>query len=135
MKTLKQIIKEIESYQCVEGNNADIELRSLIIKVDLLFDAFMLFDAYIKRYENPQDFIKFIDELLFIFNKLNSSLEAVQNRIGKGLEQISIFQCLQSINIVFDRKELLTKYEGSDKKFVETITKDIDEYIASTYGK
>lgn len=134
MRSLKQIISELDNYQCFEGSEADRELRCLIIKVDLLFDAFMLFDAYIKKYDNPQDFIKFMDEMLFIFNKMNSSIEAVQNRIRKGLEQISVYQCLQTINIAFERKELLAKYEGNDKDFVETITKEIDEYVKMTYG-
>lgn len=134
MKTLNQIIKEIEGYQCSEGSEKDCELRCLILRVDLLFDAFMLFDAYIKKFDKPQDLIKLMDDMLLIFKKMNSSIEDVQNRIGMGLEQITVCQCLQTANIVFDRKELLAKYFGNDKAFVETITKEFDEYVYSTYG-
>lgn len=135
MKTLKQIIKEVEKYQCTEGIENDCELRTLTIRVDLLFDAFMLFDAHIRKLEKPEEYIKFMDDMLHIFKNLNSSIEEVQNKIGKGVGQITIYQCLQTMNMVFERKDLLIKYAGKDKEFVEAIINEMDEYFYATYGK
>lgn len=133
MKTIKQIIKKIRSYQCTEGSEKDCELRSLIIRVDLLWDAFMLCDAHIRQFVNPKDAFKMFDDLYQIFKILDSSIKAVEKKASIGLEKISEYQLLQTLNIAFERKELLTKYEGKDKKFVENITKDVDEYVKSTY--
>lgn len=134
MKTLKQIIKDIERYQCTEGSEEDRELRSLIIKVDLLWDTFMQCDAHIKQFENPVDAFKMFEDMYNVFMILDLSIKAVEKKAGLGLKQISDLQCLQALDIAFERKELLLKYKGSDKIFVENIINAIDEYCSTTYG-
>ena len=133
MKTLNQIIKEIEGYQCTEGTEKDCEVRSQIIRVDLLFDAFMLFDSHMRKFDNPNVCFDFFDDMFVIFTALKKSTDTAEKKCKIEIGQISAYQYLQSVNIAFKRDELLTKYEGVDKEFVETITKDVDEYVYSTY--
>ena len=136
MKTLEQVVKEIEGYQCTEGREEDREVRSLIIRVDLLFDAYTHLDAHVKKnFENIHDCFRLFNDMFDIFIALDPSIKAVEKQGEIGLGQISDYQRLQTLNIAFEREDLLRKYEGQDKKFVEAVTKDIDEYVHSTYGQ
>lgn len=135
MKTLKQIIKEVENYQCTDGNEEDRVVRSQIIKVDLLFDAFQFFDSHIRNFENPNVCFDFFDDLFVVFTALKTSTDIAEKKCKLELNHTSANQYMKLVNFAFKRKELLEKYDGNDKKFIETITKDIDEYVNLTYGR
>lgn len=135
MKTLKQIIKEVQQYQCTEGSQADCELRTFALRVNLLRDIYDVCDAYMKRFDDYNLLSQFTDDFFLIVNQIEPSINAVQKRIKAGLDKNTLFECMRTIQLAFKREELLEKYEGKDKEFVEQIIRETEEYFDVTYGK
>lgn len=135
MNTLKQIIKEVQQYQCTEGNIADCELRTLALRVNLLREISDICYSHLKQFEKAETLFQYGDDVFLLANLIAPFTNDIQKKISEGLDQNTVFECLRTAQITFKRVELLTKYEGKDKEFVERIIMETDEYFDVKYGK
>ena len=134
MKNLKQIIKEVQKYQCTEGSEADCELRTLALRINLLRE---LSDVCMQRLKNFEDIniaLQYTDDLILLMKQIDPFTSCIQEKIHSGLGNNTVYECLRTMTIAFKREELLNKYEGEDKKFVEQIIHETEEYFRQHYG-
>ena len=134
MKNLKQIIKEVQQYKCTEGSEADCELRTLALRVNILREMSDICMQKLKNFDDYNKSLQYTDDLIFLAKLIEPFISDVQKKIHSGLGKNTINECLRTITIAFKREELLDKYEGADKKFVEEIIRETEEYFNQQYG-
>lgn len=134
MKNLKQIIKEVQKYQCTEGSEADYELRTLALRVNVLREMSDICMQKLKNFDDINKALQYTDDLISIAKLIEPFISDVQEKIHSGLGSNTVYECLRTMTIAFKRDELLEKYEGEDRKFVELIIRETEEYFTQEYG-
>ena len=134
MKTLKQIIEEVQQYQCTEGSKADCELRTLAIRVNVLREIFDIIGKSHGSNETSLPFENGFDSML-LMQVAKPSFSAMVEKLQSNMDPYTVFEIKRTFNISGNREELLAKYDGKDKEFVERVIRETDEYFNSVHGK
>jgi len=135
MKNFKQIIKEVQQYKCTEGSREDCELRTLALKVNLLRELSDICMQKLKNFEDINKALQYTDDLILLMKQIDPFTSDIQKKIHSGLGDNTVYECLRTMTIAFKRDDLLEKYEGQDRKFVEQIICETEEYFTQEYGK
>ena len=135
MKTLKQIIEEVQQYQCTEGSKADCELRSSAIRVNVLREMYDIFVASFNNIDEATILYKTTDDFATLANLVEPFVAAITERLRTNMDPYTVFEIKRTLKISGNREELLAKYDGKDKEFVEQIIRETEEYFDVTYRK
>ena len=134
MKNLKQIITEVQQYKCTEGSIEDCELRTLALRVNLIREMSDICMRHLENFDDINIALQYTDDFIYIAKLIEPFISDVQKKIHSGLGKNTINECLRTMTIAFKREELLGKYEGTDKKFVEEIIHEAEEHFNQQYG-
>lgn len=113
MKTLKQIIEEVQQYQCIEGNREDCELRTLAIRVNILREISDICFQKFKIDENYGKALCTANDVIYIAKLIEPWIKAVQEKLSTCIDNQNIeIEFWRTVTLSFSREELLEKYEG-----------------------